>query len=453
MIAPILIAGAGIVFVVLAIAVARVHAFFGLVLAAMLVALLGVAAGVLDGGYVAAVETVMNELGKTAGAVAFVIVAAAVIGVCLTESGAATRIVDALLHTFGERRAGLALLIGGFILSIPVFFDTVFILLLPLARALARRTGGCYTYYLLAICAGGVISHSSVPPTPGPTILAELLRLDLGVAMIAGLVAGVPAMAVGLALARWLAGRVPISPPSDPGASPEAVHADPMPLGLALLPVVVPLSLIAFATLTGVGLAGQAVPGGWRAWVQLLGNKNIALLIALVMALLLVVRQRGRSWREMGPLVGRPLEIGAAIVLITSAGGAFGAMIKRLGIGEAVQVLTDGAGMDRVLLAWILAVIIRVAQGSATVAMMTSGAIMLSLEPAAGAAHPIYVYLAIGYGSFFCSWMNDSGFWLVSRLGGLTEREALRSWTVLVSGISVAGLMLTWIASRLLPLA
>lgn len=448
MIAPLLIAAVGIVIVVLAITVARVHAFFALVLAAIVVALLGVAAGALEGSPAAAVETVMSELGRTAGSVAFVIVAAAVIGACLTESGAAARIVEGLVRTFGERRAGPALLAGGFILSVPVFFDTVFILLLPLARALARRTGGRYMYYLLAICAGGVITHSNVPPTPGPTVLAELLRLDLGVAIMAGGIAGLPVAVVGLALARWLAVRVPVPPPAD-GAAAEPVQAGQVPLGLALLPIVVPLLLIALATLTG---AGEGASARWVAGVELLGNKNVALAIALVLALGLVVRQRGRSWRELGPTMGGSLEMAAAIVLITSAGGAFGAMIKLLGIGEAVQALTEGPGIDLVLLAWILAAIVRVAQGSATVAMMTSGAIMMSVAPAAGGVHPVYVYLAIGYGSFFCSWMNDSGFWLVSRLGGLTEREALRSWTVLVSGISVAGLVLTWIASRLLPL-
>jgi gluconate:H+ symporter, GntP family len=443
--APLLIAGVAIVFVIVAIAMARVHAFFALVLAGILVAVLGVATGTLEVGYAASIEIVMTELGATAGRIAWIIVAAAVIGACLTESGAAERIVDAMLATFGQKRAGLALLTAGFILSIPVFFDTVFILLLPLARALARKTGGHYLYYLLAICAGGVIAHSNVPPTPGPLILAEMLQIDLALAIGAGCAVGVPVALFSLVLARWLGRRVVLeNPPEAAGATDQRTR--PLPsLTLSLLPIVTPLALIAAAAIVGTEAGGP--------WLALAGNKNMALLIALVLAVALVLRAGGRHWRDLSGLMGEALQAAGVIVLITSAGGAFGAMIKLIGIGDAVEQLTEGAGVNAVLLAWVIAVVVRVAQGSATVAMMTAGAIMMSLGPETlRGTHPIYLYLAIGYGSFCCSWMNDSGFWLVSRLGGLTEREALRSWTVLLSAVSVAGLIVTWVASRVIPL-
>jgi GntP family gluconate:H+ symporter len=440
-----LIAGLAIAFVVVAIAVMRVHAFFALVLAGILVAVLGVATGNLEGGYAEAVEVVMTELGLTAGRIAWVIVAAAVIGICLTESGAAERIVDAMLATFGEKRAALALLASGFILSIPVFFDTVFILLLPLARALARKTGGHYLYYLLAICAGGVITHSNVPPTPGPLVLADMLQIDLALAIGAGCAVGVPVAVFSLWLCRALSRRVTLAQPFGLEDGPTGPAPALPPFALAILPILMPLLLIAAAALVGPR-------PGWG-WLAFLGNKNIALFIALVLAVWLVLRGRQRRWTQLSPLMGDALQAAGVIVLITSAGGAFGAMIKRVGIGEAVEDLTHGSGFNAVLLAWILTAIIRVAQGSATVAMLTSGGIMMSLGAGSlGGTHPIYLYLAIGYGSFFCSWMNDSGFWLVSRLGGLTEREALRSWTVLLSGISLAGLVLTWVASQVLPL-
>lgn len=445
---PLVVALAGIVFVVLAIAWGRLHAFFALVLAAALVAVLGVAAGLIPQDYAASIELAMAELGSTAGKIAFVIVAAAVIGDCLTESGAASRIVDGLLRLFGERRASIALLVAGFVLSVPVFFDTVFILLLPLARELARRQGGNFVHYVLAICAGAVITHSTVPPTPGPLLLAEMLQLDLALAMAGGAAVGLLTAVAGLFLARTLARGVTVAPDAA-GLATQPPPAVLPPLTLALLPIALPLLLIALATIAGhVGLAGPA-----RSAIDLLGNKNVALFIALLFSLHLLMRQGRRRWREMSPLMGRALETAGAIVLITSAGGAFGAMIKLVGIGDAVKELTHGSGMDAVLLAWLLAVVIRLAQGSATVAIITAGSLMTSLGPEAlGGLHVFYVYLAIGYGSFFGSWMNDSGFWLVSRFGGFSERESLRTWTLLTVGISVVGLVVTWVLSRVLPL-
>lgn len=448
MTAPLLIAGLGILFVIFSIAWGRMHAFFALVLAAMLVGTLGAAAGLLD-GYAGSVEMAMAELGSTAGKIAFVIVAAAVIGDCMTESGAATRIVDALLRLFGEPRAPVALLAAGFFLSIPVFFDTVFILLLPLAREFARRGGGNFTHFLMAMCAGGVITHSTVPPTPGPLLLAEMLKLDLAVAMIGGGLVGIVTGVVGLALARMIGRRVPVSPDAAGHVAPAAVQELPS-LALSLLPIAVPLVLIALdAVADHLGLAGGAA-----VLVDFLGNKNVALLIALLFALALVLRNQKRRWRDLGNFMGTALETAGPIVLITSAGGAFGAMIKLIGVGDAVKAMTESTSIDAILLAWLLAVVIRVAQGSATVAIITAGGLMMSLGPEAlGGTHIFYVYLAIGYGSFCCSWMNDSGFWLVSRFGGFTEREALRSWTLLTTGISVAGFATTWVLAQVWPMA
>ena len=442
---PLLIAGLAIAFVVVAIAVTRVHAFFALVLAGILVGVLGVATGNLAGGYAEAVEIVMTELGLTAGRIAWVIVAAAVIGICLTESGAAERIVDALLATFGEKRAALALLASGFILSIPVFFDTVFILLLPLARALARKTGGHYLYYLLAICAGGVITHSNVPPTPGPLVLAEMFEIDLSLAIGAGCAVGVPVALFSLWLSRVLSRRVTLAQPFGIDGGPTGPAPALPPFALAILPIMMPLLLIALAALVGDR-------PGWG-WLVFLGNKNIALLIALVLAVWLVLRGRQRRWSELSPLMGDALQAAGVIVLITSAGGAFGAMIKRVGIGDAVEDLTHGSGFNAVLLAWILAAVIRVAQGSATVAMLTSGGIMMSLGAGSlGGTHPIYLYLAIGYGSFFCSWMNDSGFWVVSRMGGLGEADTYRTWTAVAAVVGTTGFVIALVLSVLVPL-
>src|SRR5690606_3959999 len=209
-----LILVASIVFIVVAIARWRLHAFFALVLAALLVALVSSIVGPGPADLAGAVEKVMVELGAAAGKLALPIALAAVIGVCLTESGAADKLVRRLIAWCGEKRADVALLASGFVLSVPVFFDTVFFLLVPLARTLARRTGGNYLRYLLAICAGGVLTHSLVPPTPGPLLVAERRNLEVGHARVAGLLAGIGPALVGLWLVNVLNRRNPIPPPA-----------------------------------------------------------------------------------------------------------------------------------------------------------------------------------------------------------------------------------------------
>ena len=151
--------------------------------------------------------------------------------------------------------------------------------------------------------------------------------------------------------------------------------------------------------------------------------------------------------------MGPPIETAAVIILITSAGGAFGYLLRSVGVGDAIKNAADGSQMSLLLLAYVVASVIRIAQGSATVAMLTTSSMIAPmLEAQALPFHPLYVFLVIGWGSMTCSWMNDSGFWVVSRLGGLTERETLRSWTVMLTVISLSGFLVTFVASKLLPL-
>jgi GntP family gluconate:H+ symporter len=171
-----------------------------------------------------------------------------------------------------------------------------------------------------------------------------------------------------------------------------------------------------------------------------------------VVALAVYARQRQLAWRNAADVLGPPLETAGVIILITAAGGAYGAMIKNAGVGDSVRVLAEGGGMNYVLLAWLLAVVVRVAQGSATVAMITASSIMMSIAgPSGFGVHVFYIYLAVGYGASMLSWMNDSGFWVIGRLGGLTEGETLRSWTVLLSLISVLGLIQALVAAKFWP--
>jgi len=455
---PVTVLGLSIVLIVLAIAWLRIHAFFALFFAALFVGLATALGQTGTGRFAKAVESAMAEFGIAAGKIGFTIAVASVIGVALMESGAADKIIRRFIAVLGEARAAFALMACGFVLAIPVFFDTVFFLLVPLARALSLRTGKNYLLYVLAICAGGVITHGLVPPTPGPLVVAETLKLDLGVAIVGGLLFGILPALAGLGFCHWINARLPVPLRETAGSSLASLEAvasrreEELPGFFAsIAPVALPVILIAAASF--LGPVRESMPPALMNALDFLGNKNIALLLGALIALAVYVKQKAVGWRQLGDVIGPPLETAGVIILITAAGGAYGAMIKNAGVGESVRVLATAGGMSHVLVAWLLAAVIRVAQGSATVAMITASSIMLSIAgPEGFGVHLFYIYLAVGYGATTLSWMNDSGFWVLSRTAGLTERETLRTMSVMFALMGIVGFLIILVAVRFFPL-
>lgn len=444
--------------IVLLISVARLHAFFALIFSALAAGFMALP-GTLPGEpglshWVAAVEQTGTSFGVMAGRIGLVIALASVIGMCMLESGAADRIVGRFLEVFGPKHAGLALLLGTYVVSIPIFFDTVFLLLIPLARALHLRTGRNYLLYAMAICAAGGTTHSLIIPHPGPAAVADTLGVDPGLSILVGLVAGLIPVACGWAFCVWINRRLPVHPADVTGASPER-PGDGKPeglpsLGVSLLPVVLPLALIWLAS--AAQLAGDHCPASLRTWASFVGNRNVALLIGTGLAAGILIRQRGWGLGKLAERMGPAIETAGLIILITSAGGAFGAMLAYAGIGRAIENAAAGGSVNLVFLAWFVAMVIRVAQGSATTSMLTAAAVMAPLAGPGCPVHPIYLFLAIGYGALFISWMNDSGFWVISRMGGLTEKQTLSSWTVLSGVLSLSGLASTFLLSVFFPM-
>ncbi len=426
----------------------RFHPFVALILSAIFVGLISPALPVVAGQIplITALELPMQEFGVVAGKIAWVIALAAIIGTAMMKSGAAEQIVNWLLKTLGTGSAALALVISGFVLSIPVFFDTVFFLLIPLAITLALKTGKDFVRYVIAISGGAVISHSIVPPTPGPLIMAESLSIDLGVVILAGLLAGILPIVVVLRVANRLNQKLDI-PVRVADASVTSVQQPPSVL-LSTLPIVVPITMISLASIV------EVVTASLPDWVAFLGNKNFAMSVGAIIALYLWASALKLGKQELWSAISKPLEIAGVIILITSAGGAYGAMIKHSGIGDAISLAIEGFSVHYVLLAWLIAAVMKTAQGSGTVSMITSSAIMAALigPDAQLGYHPVYILLSIGFGSMAISWMNDSGFWIVSRMSGFTEREALQTWTFLLAAISVVGLLQVFLMSWLFPL-
>ncbi|MEN9573913.1 MAG: Gnt-II system L-idonate transporter [Verrucomicrobiota bacterium] len=484
---PLAVLVMAIALVVVLIAIVRLHPFPTLILAALLVGLLaeqlpGAKARVprpdspvvspdgraLRNHWVQAVELTGIEFGRSAGTIALALGLATLLGMCLLESGAADKIVRRFIAFFGERNAGVGLLLSTYVLSIPIFFDTMFMLMVPLARALRLRTGKDYLLYVMAICCGGVITHSMTVPHPGPLAVVDSLKLDVGVSLLAGILVGLVPLATGWFVCQWLNARLAVPLRETPGptltelrATVDKPESELPSLFWSLTPILLPIALISLASFMVIGKGNDAFVkffGGKAQFdaaftlFEFLGHRNVALLLGTLVALFVLARQRRYYITELCERMGPPLEAAGTILLVTAAGGAFGLMLRHAGVGEAIKAAAGGHHLNLLWLAYLVAVVLRVAQGSATVAMFATSAMLAPLLTGGGVPYdPIYIFLAIGFGSFAGSWMNDTGFWVVSKLGGLTEAETLKTWTVLLTVNSLVGVLATWLLSLLIP--
>jgi gluconate:H+ symporter, GntP family len=457
---PFLILLISVALIVVLITVFRVHAFVALILAGITAGFL-TPAGTLPGGegknhFVHAVELTMVGLGGTAGEIAVVVALAAIIGMCLMESGAADKVVRRFLAVFGEKRSGVAILVASYVLSMPIFFDTFFMLLLPIARALALRTGRNYVMYILAICSGGVITHGLVAPHPGPLAMAAVLNVDVGQSIIAALLVGAIPLTASWFLIKRINRKLEVAVPgsqTDTAALDRPESELPSVL-MSILPVLLPILLISAASIANAVKSFRVDSPTAFAAIEFLGNRNVALIIGAVLSMVVVMRQRGMSFAKINEHIGPPFETAGVIILITSAGGAFGYMLINARVGDSIRAAAAGHEMNLILFSWLIASVIRIAQGSTTIALLTTSAMVQPIIASGGALpyHPIYIFLAIGFGGMILSWMNDSGFWVIGRLSGFTERQTLRTWTVLLTFNSIVGLLAVLLLSKLLPL-
>ncbi len=429
----------------------KINAFIALITAAMTVGLLSSTVSLGE-----VMPEVASAFGRVCGGIGIVIALAAVIGQSLMESGAADKITRVFVRALGEKNASLSMLSSGYVLSVPVFFDTVFYLLIPLARALRVRTGKNYVLFVMAICAGGAVTHTMVPPTPGPLAMAATLNIDLGVMIMVGAVIGLLMSIVGLlfAINRDKALDIPLRETA--GLSLEDLedlaHRDEARLPsffMSMLPIVLPVLFITSNTAVNAIDKESAIAGV----TGFLGNPNFALLVSAAISLYVVAKQKGYSLAQLAKPVETALASGGLIILITAAGGSFGGMLVRAEVGKVLGELAQDFGIPFLLLSFLLGTLIKIAQGSGTVTMITVSSIMAPLIIASPPPfHSVYVACAIGSGSLVGSWMNDSGFWVYKQMSGFTEMEALKTWTPLLAVMGVAGYIFTQVLAIVLPL-
>lgn len=378
--------------------------------------------------------------GGILGHIAVIIGLGTVLGALLEKSGGADVLSRRLLKLFGPKGTPIAMGLVGLIFGIPVFFDIGIFVLAPLVYVAAKRGGKSLVLYALPVLAGLSMTHAFLPPHPGPTAVAGLLHVDMGWLIIIGLACGLPAFAVaGILWPLYIAPRVPVSVPDEFIVEDTSGEAKPEPsLGLVLGVILLPLVLILGATFGTLILDPDR---DLLSVLTFLGNPAVALLIAVLLAYYLLGVRRGMTNAEFSELSSNSLKPVGMILLVVGAGAFFGAVISATGVGAALAKSLSSAGLPVLLLAYVISCGLRIAQGSATVAIVTTGGIVGPLLTADGysQAHLALIAAAICAGSIILSHVNDGGFWIVAKYFNMTVKETLLTWSVLETVLSLVG--------------
>ncbi|EWY38705.1 gluconate transporter [Skermanella stibiiresistens SB22] len=429
----IIVAAAGISALLFLVIKVRLHAFVTLLLVSLLV---GVAAGMpLDG----VIKSIEKGMGGTLGFVAVVVGLGAMFGQMLEVSGGAERLARTMVRRFGDDKVQWALGLTGFIVSIPVFLDVAIVILVPILYRLARDSGRPLLYYGIPLAAGGAVTHAFIPPTPGPIAVADLLGADLGWVILFGTICGLPAMILaGPVWGSYISRRITKGVP-DYVTLGEIDESRELPSFAQVLAIILtPLLLILLSTTSAI-LLDEGNP--LRSTLVFIGHPYAALLIATLLAMFMLGSRRGYSREDIQNIVNKSLEPAGIIILVTGAGGVFKQILIDSGVGQVLGDMMSASGLPYLVLAFVVAALIRVAQGSATVAMVTAAGLVAPILQQNNVEGPqlALATIAIAAGGTILSHVNDSGFWLINRFFGLTEKETLQSWTVAVTIVSLVG--------------
>jgi GntP family gluconate:H+ symporter len=433
--------GAVVTLIVL-IAKVKLHPFIALILVSLA---MGTAAGMPPA---AAVKAFQDGVGTVLGFIAVVVGLGTMLGKLMAESGAATRIATTLIDLFGERRVHWAMMFVAFIVGIPVFFQVGFVLLIPLVFTIARRTGLSLVKIGIPLVAGLSVVHGMLPPHPAAMLAVSAYKADVGLTILYGIIVGLPtASLAGPIFATWIAPRITL-PPDNPIADQlggESTQETPG-FAISMFTVLVPVILILLATIGDFFFPdGSSV----RSALHFVGQPIVALLLALLFSFWSLSRARHFTREELLKFCNDCLAPTATILLVIGAGGGFNAVLVQSGVGRAIAAIAVGSHVSPLLLAWIVAALIRVATGSATVAMTTAAGIVAPIAVVTPGTNAELLVLATGAGALVLSHVNDAGFWLIKEFFNMTVPQTLKTWTVAETIIGVAGLTFTLLFSLL----
>ena len=408
----------------------KVSPFLSLLLVAIL-------AGLMLGMTPSAILVSMEKgVGSTLGSLALIICLGAILGKILEESGAAERITTTLISKFGEKNIQWAIMLTGFLIGIPLYYNAGFVILVPLVFSLSRKTGVPLLFVAIPMAAALSTTHCFLPPHPGPVFLVNAFKADLGKTLIYGLIISVPVVILaGPVLGGFWKSVQTGTPPQDvqnedkpnvvlPGAFPSFL--------IALLPVL----LIAASV-----VAGTVLPDGWlKKFLLFMGDANIALLISVLLAIYFFGLKKGETMETTMKWLNSAIAGIAVILLIITAGGVFKQILTDSGTAAYISSFSSSWQMPPLLFAWIITALLRVTIGSATVAGITAAGVVSPIV-LAGQVSPELMVLAVGTGSVFGSHINDTGFWMFKEFFNLTLKQTFQSWTLMETLISILGLI------------
>ena len=392
------------------------------------------------------IDSVNDGVGNTLKGIALLVGLGSMFGAILEISGGAQSLAVTLVRRFGDRKAAWALAVTGLVIAMPVFFDAGLIILIPIAFSLAKRTGRSSLYYAIPLFAGLAVGHAFIPPTPGPVLVASMLGVDLGWVIGIGLVCGIAAMIVaGPLWGAWCGKKYDVPVPEHIASLPPLDESKLPGFGMVVSIILIPLLLM---ILRSVGNVVPAMAPARRV-LSFLGEPFVALTLATLAAMLMLGIRRVYTTRELEKVMTKSLEPVGLILLVTACGGVLRYILQNSGLGTLIGEGVASAALPVVVVAFIIAALVRISVGSATVAM-TMAAGILAAMPEIGSLSPLHlacVTAAVAGGATVCSHFNDSGFWLVKSLVGMDEKTTLRTWTVMETLVGVTGFAVALVIS------
>ena len=417
-------------------------------LQAMIAILVGAVAIGLGAGmpFEQIIASVNDGMGNTLKGIALLVGLGSMFGAILEISGGAQTLAVTMVNRFGDRKAAWALGITGLVIAMPVFFDAGLIILIPLAFSLAKRTSRSSLYYAIPLLAGLAVGHAFIPPTPGPVLVATMLGVDLGWVIIVGLVCGLFAMIVAGPVWGAYCGKKYFIPVPEHVASQPDIDTSKLPsFGTVVFVILIPLVLIILKSIAGVVDSMEAA----RPVINFLGEPFVALTIATLVAMFLLGYRNGYSSKELERVMTKSLEPVGLILLVTACGGVLRYILQYSGLGEIIGQAVASASLPLVVVAFVVAALVRISVGSATVAMTMAAGIIAAMPEIASLSplHLACITASIAGGATVCSHFNDSGFWLVKTLVGMDEKTTLRTWTMMETLVGGTGFVVALIIS------
>lgn len=418
----------------------KVHAMLSILIGAIAI---GLIAGMPFEEIVTAVD---DGIGNTLKGIALLVGLGSMFGAILEASGGAQTLAVTMVKKFGDEKAAWALGITGLVISIPVFFDAGLIILIPLAFSLAKRTKKSSLFYAIPLLAGLAVGHAFIPPTPGPILVATMLNVELGWVILVGVCCGFFAMIVAGPVWGAICGKKFYVPVPEQIANQEDIDESKLPSFASVVTIImIPLVLIILKSVAGV------VPAlaGVQPLFNFLGQPFAALLIATLAAMFILGTRHGYSMAELEKILTKSLEPTGLILLVTACGGVLRYILQYSGLGEIIGNAVASVNLPIVVVAFLVAALVRICVGSATVAMTMAAGIVAAM-PEIASLSPMYlacVVAAVAGGATVCSHFNDSGFWLVRSLIGLDEKTTLKTWTIMETLVGGTGFIVALIIS------